>query len=233
MAGGRACIGTSGWSYRHWRGRFYPPALPAKEHLAFYASASIRSRSRHLLPADRARDAGRLARADAAGLRLRLQGQPVPHPPEAPHRLRPGAGALLRAGERARAEAGPDPVSAAGALPPEPGAPGRIPRLPAQGPRYAFEFRDPAWFTSEVSELLRARNAALCLYEFAGRRSPLELTADFVYIRLHGPEGAYQGSYGGRRLRPGPSTSRRGAARAATSGATSTTIRRATPRRTP
>jgi uncharacterized protein YecE (DUF72 family) len=36
----------------------------------------------------------------------------------------------------------------------------------------------------------------LCLYEFAGQQAPLEITADFVYIRLHGPDGPYQGSYG-------------------------------------
>ena len=33
------------------------------------------------------------------------------------------------------------------------------------------------------------------MYEFAGRVSPKEITADFVYIRLHGPGGAYQGRY--------------------------------------
>jgi uncharacterized protein YecE (DUF72 family) len=37
MARGRAWIGTSGWSYRHWRGPFYPDGLPASRHLIFYA----------------------------------------------------------------------------------------------------------------------------------------------------------------------------------------------------
>ncbi len=30
-------IGCSGWSYPHWRKRFYPEKLPAREHFAFYA----------------------------------------------------------------------------------------------------------------------------------------------------------------------------------------------------
>lgn len=30
-------IGTSGWSYDHWRGPFYPPGLPAEERLSWYA----------------------------------------------------------------------------------------------------------------------------------------------------------------------------------------------------
>ena len=29
-------VGTSGWSYRHWRGRFYPPDLPRWEWFPFY-----------------------------------------------------------------------------------------------------------------------------------------------------------------------------------------------------
>jgi uncharacterized protein YecE (DUF72 family) len=72
--------------------------------------------------------------------------------------------------------------------------------LPA-GHRYAFEFRDPAWFQPEIFQALAQHNAALCLYEFAGRQAPLEVTADFVYIRLHGPEGPYQGSYSDAALR--------------------------------
>ena len=44
--------------------------------------------------------------------------------------------------------------------------------------------------------MLAKHDVALCLYEFAGQEAPLEVTADFVYIRLHGPEGPYQGSYG-------------------------------------
>ena len=34
---GQVRVGCSGWSYPHWRGRFYPEKLPAREHFAFYA----------------------------------------------------------------------------------------------------------------------------------------------------------------------------------------------------
>ena len=47
-----------------------------------------------------------------------------------------------------------------------------------------------------VYELLRKYNAAFCIYELAGYQSPLEITADWTYIRLHGPtQFKYQGSY--------------------------------------
>jgi uncharacterized protein YecE (DUF72 family) len=38
MPRGRAFVGTSGWIYKHWNGRFYPEGLPSKRQLAFMAS---------------------------------------------------------------------------------------------------------------------------------------------------------------------------------------------------
>jgi uncharacterized protein YecE (DUF72 family) len=35
---GELRIGCSGWSYKHWRGSFYPEGLPHKQELAYYAS---------------------------------------------------------------------------------------------------------------------------------------------------------------------------------------------------
>jgi uncharacterized protein YecE (DUF72 family) len=58
-----------------------------------------------------------------------------------------------------------------------------------------FEFRDESWTTESVTRLLRSRGAAFCIYELAGYRSPREITADFTYVRLHGPGDAYEGSY--------------------------------------
>jgi uncharacterized protein YecE (DUF72 family) len=67
--------------------------------------------------------------------------------------------------------------------------------------RYAFEFRELSWITPEVDAMLRAFNAAFCIYELAGYRSPLSVTADFTYVRLHGPDsGKYQGSYSEQQL---------------------------------
>jgi uncharacterized protein YecE (DUF72 family) len=72
--------------------------------------------------------------------------------------------------------------------------------LPA-GHRYTFEFREASWHRAEVYDLLRLHNAAYCIYELDGFQTPLEITADFTYVRLHGPGGKYQGSYSGKVLR--------------------------------
>jgi uncharacterized protein YecE (DUF72 family) len=53
----------------------------------------------------------------------------------------------------------------------------------------------------EVESILRKFNAAFCIYELAGYHSPLSITADFAYVRLHGPDpGKYQGTYSKERL---------------------------------
>lgn len=64
----------------------------------------------------------------------------------------------------------------------------------------AFEFRDRSWLNDETYALLARHNAAFCIYELDGFLSPKKTTADFVYVRLHGPDGPYQGSYDTRAL---------------------------------
>jgi uncharacterized protein YecE (DUF72 family) len=66
--------------------------------------------------------------------------------------------------------------------------------------KYSFEFRDASWYTDEVYDLLRKREIALCLGDLNGILSPLEITADFTYVRLHGPKTAYTGSYNATQL---------------------------------
>src|SRR5687767_8662002 len=48
--------------------------------------------------------------------------------------------------------------------------------------RYAFELRDRSWLVEDVYQILRKHNAAYCIYEIAGFRSPTVITADFTYI---------------------------------------------------
>ncbi len=67
--------------------------------------------------------------------------------------------------------------------------------------RYAFEFRNPTWNAPLTCDLLAQHNIAYCIFDLAGYQSPIEVTADFVYVRLHGPGGKYQGSYSEEALR--------------------------------
>ena len=63
------------------------------------------------------------------------------------------------------------------------------------GYRFAIEFRHDSWYDDEIIEMLRRYRVALCLHDFGQKKPLLVATGDFVYIRLHGPSGHYQGSY--------------------------------------
>jgi uncharacterized protein YecE (DUF72 family) len=66
---------------------------------------------------------------------------------------------------------------------------------------YSFEFRDPNWFNDKTYEILSKYKASLCIYDMKGETSPLQITADFVYVRFHGPDEMYTGEYGHDRLK--------------------------------
>jgi uncharacterized protein YecE (DUF72 family) len=66
--------------------------------------------------------------------------------------------------------------------------------LPGQR-RYSFEFRHPSWYVPEIFRLLKSHNISLCLSDHHDAPTPWRRTADFVYIRGHGPAGDYQGHY--------------------------------------
>lgn len=65
-----------------------------------------------------------------------------------------------------------------------------------RGQRYVFEFREPSWHCDEVYAVLRRHNVAYCIHEIAGYHTDLKITANFTYVRLHGPGARkYEGSY--------------------------------------
>ena len=67
--------------------------------------------------------------------------------------------------------------------------------------RYAFEPRHPSFFATDFIELLRKHNAALVFADTAGKWPYYEdLTADFIYCRLHGAKELYASGYTDKEL---------------------------------
>jgi uncharacterized protein YecE (DUF72 family) len=62
--------------------------------------------------------------------------------------------------------------------------------------RHAFEVRHPTYFTTEFYDLLRAHRCAFVIADTAGRYPYAEeVTADLVYVRLHGSQELYVSGY--------------------------------------
>jgi len=61
--------------------------------------------------------------------------------------------------------------------------------------RYSIEFRHPGWYAPHILRLLSEHNVSLCLSDHHDAPAPWKRTADFVYVRGHGPGGRYKGHY--------------------------------------
>jgi uncharacterized protein YecE (DUF72 family) len=195
-------IGTSGFHYKHWKGNFYPRKMPASAMLDFYTQhfdTLELNNSFYRLPTVSAFECWRDATPQnfvfaVKASRFITHNKKLKDPENAVDNLLPRAARL-------RNKLGPVLFQ----LPPKWRVnPERLRNLLLILPRdirYAFEFRELSWITSEVDGMLREFNAAFCIYELAGYQSPLSITADFTYVRLHGPEAdKYQGSYTERQL---------------------------------
>ena len=199
---GEVRIGCSGWSYRHWRGGFYPAGLPAKRQFEHYAerfdTAEING-SFYRLPseqavrtwADKAPDgfvfAWKASRYITHNKKLK----------DCAASIELVFGRMDGLGEHF----GPVLFQ----LPPNlhfnPARLGDFLALLPRQRRHVVEFRHPSWYVTETFELLAAHDVALCISDHHDAPSPWEVTAGHVYLRGHGPGGRYVGRYSEAELR--------------------------------
>jgi uncharacterized protein YecE (DUF72 family) len=192
-------IGTSGWHYRSWHGPFYPADVRIRDFLAYYVTrfdtAEINN-SFYRLPSEAAVAAWRDAVPDGFVFAWKVS-RFITHMKrlkDIEDSIALVFGRMAGLGDRF----GPVLFQ----LPPTFRADAEtrdrlarcLDRVPPQH-RTAFEFRHPSWYDGPVLDLLKDRNAALCLSDHADAPAPWVATADFVYVRAHGTNGRYAGSY--------------------------------------
>lgn len=197
----RFYLGTSGYNYRHWRGRFYPEDLPAQDWLSYYAGefATVELNvTFYRLPL--AKTFANWYARTPPGFSFALKGSRA-----VTHLKRLAGVAEAVAAFFARAAGLKEKLSVVlWQLPPS--LPAEEERLAAfcqllaanataAGVRHAFEFRHPSWFAPAVYRVLARYGHALCVAD--GPRWPKvkEVTADFVYVRFHGSRKLYSSAY--------------------------------------
>jgi uncharacterized protein YecE (DUF72 family) len=184
---GQLRVGTSGWQYDHWKGVFYPAELSKSDWFDHYArhfdTVEINNTFYHLPKAETFDSWRRRApEGFCYVLKFSRYGSHI-------KKLKDPAasiGRFLQRAERLGPLLGPILVQ----LPPNWRV--NVERLEgflAAAPRrhrWAVEFRDPTWLCPEVFEVLRGHNAALCVHDMLADH-PRERTADWLYLRFHGP----------------------------------------------
>lgn len=216
----RAWIGTSGFSYDHWKGVFYPEGLAKKHWYGHYVqnfptlefnATFYRLQSEKTV--QRWRDA---APDDFAfvvkGSRFVTHVKRLQQPREPLRKFFRPLGPLgdrlhvvlwqLAPNDKAEPERLEEFLGVLGEKSPD-------------GVRHAFEFRHESWFTDDVFDLLRDAKAAPVVTDAplqalppnkSPRRDDLPVvrvpeTAGFVYVRRHGPGEMYAGGYPDKDIR--------------------------------
>ncbi len=179
-------VGTSGYSYKEWKGTFYPKDLPIKQMLRYYGE---RFRTVEINNTFYRMPNATVLEAWTGEVRADFQfvlkaSQRITHR----QRLKDAADSvsqLLEVAGALKERLGPLLFQ----LPPNlkkdvPRLRAFLALLPSQR-RAAFEFRHASWFDKEVFGLLRDHQAALCIAEAGDDLEvPFVATADWGYLRL-------------------------------------------------
>jgi uncharacterized protein YecE (DUF72 family) len=181
----RVFVGTSGYNYPEWRGTFYPEKFSTDKMLGYYAErfptveinyTFYRVPNEKLL-------AG-WAAATPAAFTFTLK---------APRRITHDSKLqrcedLVQTFCRTARTLGSKLATLLFQLPPtfkkDVDVLRAFSELLPDGTRAAFEFRHPSWHDADVFDVLRARNLALCIADSEKMSTPVEVTADYAYLRL-------------------------------------------------
>ena len=183
-------VGTSGFSYKEWKGSFYPEDLPEKQMLRFYGeqfrSVEINN-TFYRMPKDSVVQAW--AAEVAPDFRFVLKAsQRITHM----QRLKDAGDSVayfLKVAGALKEHLGPVLFQLPPFLKKDVSRLRDFLKLLPSQVRSAMEFRHESWFDSEVFELLREHQIALCIAEAEdGVETPFVSTADWGYLRLRRPD---------------------------------------------
>lgn len=194
-------VGTSGWNYKHWKGRFYPDYLRPAEWLGFYAqhfsTVEINTTHYHLpsvesfhswyarTPADFT-FAVKASRYITHMKKLRDVAEPLD--------------LLLQRVRNLGEKLGPILYQLPSFWHVDLERLDQFLQLLPSGLNHVFEFRHQSWLNEQVYSLLRRYKVSLCLIALPGFESPIEVTAPLVYIRMHGAAIKYGDKFPMERL---------------------------------
>ncbi len=187
----RILAGSSGYSYKPWKGPFYPDDMANGDMLSYYGArlptVEINNTFYRLPKSEVVANWGEQV---PAGFRFTLKASRRITHLKRLNEVEEPLGYFVKNA----AVLGDKLGSLLFQLPPKLGKNmERLERFLAalpEGPRVAMEFRNETWFDDEVYEALRGRNVALVVMDAGGEdaATPMVATADWGYLRLRGPD---------------------------------------------
>jgi uncharacterized protein YecE (DUF72 family) len=198
---GKVHIGTSGWHYKHWVGTFYPDKTPPSKQFAYYSSVFDTVELNNPFYRLPARETfAKWKRESPKDFLFAVKANRYITHMKKLDDVEESLNTFLKHASALENKLGPILFQ----LPPgwkiDIDRFATFVKLLPRDQRFVFEFRNHTWYDERIYDILEKNGCAFCIYELAGHHSPIEVTANFVYIRLHGPGAKYQGSYSTRTL---------------------------------
>jgi uncharacterized protein YecE (DUF72 family) len=179
-------VGTSGFSYKEWKGAFYPEDLPASEMLAYYSTrlnAVEINNTFYRMPSAKLLD-GWAERVSGDFSFVLKASQRITHHKRLKEAEEP-LSYLLETTARLGDRLGPMLFQLPPYLKKDVERLASFVALFPDGFRAAFEFRHETWFDPEVYEVLESRHLALVTADTDDDKpAPVTLTAPYGYARL-------------------------------------------------
>jgi uncharacterized protein YecE (DUF72 family) len=188
-------IGTSGWTYDHWKGRFYPEDLTQKHWLEYYTTIFNTvelNATFYRIPKSSVAEGWfrRTAEDFRFAVKVTRLITHVHRMKNCEDRIEWFFRNLAPLSEKICAYLLQLPPSF---IPDEDLLRDFTRLLPPA--KYIFEFRNRDCYTKPLAGVLREFGAGFCIHDFPERESPLWVTSDTVYIRFHGYRHRYGGDY--------------------------------------
>lgn len=196
---GKLLIGTSGYTYKDWRGIFYPKGVAQRDWLAFFAQHynTVEINATFYRPFPESVYA-RWREVTPEGFCFTLKGpRPITH-----EKRLVGVETDLQAFITASKPLGDKRSAFLWQLPPSfshtdatrDALANFLSRLP-RDIRQAIEFRHKTWFRDDIYALLNEHNAGFVINDSSRWPATEVITGDFMYVRFHGPERLYASLY--------------------------------------
>jgi uncharacterized protein YecE (DUF72 family) len=196
----RVHIGTSGWSYKHWSGIFYPEEVMPAKYLEHYVTAFDcveLNASFYRLPGIKKVE-GWARRTPSSFRFCAKMSRFITHQKKLVDAEEP-LERFLAVFAPLRDRLGPFLVQLPPSLHFDPGIAGAFLHLLDSHRNigeFALEARHESWFTPDSISLLKYYGIANVIADSGGRFAGGELrTHSIVYLRFHGPDGRYHNSY--------------------------------------
>ncbi len=197
-------IGTSGWVYADWRGRFYPEKLAQRHWLGYYAERFDTvelNATTYRLPKPEQVERWCTAVPPHFIYTLKLS-RLITHRKSLPQRVDEFIENYM---QRAACFHQDKVAQILVQFPPflqrdDEHLRRFLDKLPDRH-RYVVEFRNPSWLVADVERILAERGMAFCIHDYPGCRTrDIVTTSELAYVRLHGYLALYVGNYPRRSL---------------------------------